>query len=313
MLRFIERALAEYEVVLQPDRQVAEWWAGAPSVVRAADGTFYMAARLRDADSPKGKRGYEIRILRGSDGVHFEPVGHIAREAAGVPGFQRPALLRDPRSGLYRLYCCAWLDEGWSVLKFDDAPSPEQFVPATARPVLQADWEDDDTIQVNGYKDPVILWTQGCWHMFVIGLDRVERIHHFVSDCGEKWTQEGPVPVFENTGWHNMFTRPASVVPMSVGYLFVYEGSKLGWFDPNYNICTGLAFTPDLVTFYDLTPNAPLLTSTTPGHFHNTWRYSSWMRVGDEMFVYFEAACANRTNEIRLARFPATDALTLAV
>jgi hypothetical protein len=174
--------------------------------------------------------------------------------------------------------------------------------------VLQAEVESDDTIQIIGYKDPVILWTQGQWHMFVIGIDRVERTYHFVSDDGESWTPFGPSPAFDNGGWHNLYTRPASVVPMAVGYLFVYEGSALGWYDPNYNICTGLAYSPDLRTFYDVTPGAPLLISTTPGVLHNTWRYSHWMRVGDEMLVYFEAARPNRTNEVRLGRFPVAEA-----
>jgi hypothetical protein len=67
-----------------------------------------------------------------------------------------------------------------------------------------------------------------------------------------------------------------------------------------YNIATGLAFTPDLETFHDLTPDAPLLRSTTPGACH-TWRYSHWLPVGDKIHVYFEAARPNGTNEIRLA------------
>jgi hypothetical protein len=33
----------EYEVILEPDKNEAEWWAGAPSVVRDEDGTFWLA------------------------------------------------------------------------------------------------------------------------------------------------------------------------------------------------------------------------------------------------------------------------------
>ena len=50
---------------------------------------------------------------------------------------------------------------------------------------------------------------------------------------------------------------------------------------------------------YDLTPDEPLLKSTTPGDYH-TWRYSHWLTVGEQVYVYFEAARANNTNEIRL-------------
>lgn len=30
------------------------------------------------------------------------------------------------------------------------------------------------------------------WHMFVIGYDRVERIHHFTSSDGETWKSGFP-------------------------------------------------------------------------------------------------------------------------
>ncbi len=49
-----------------------------------------------------------------------------------------------------------------------------------------------------------------------------------------------------------------------------------------------------------MTPDEPLLKSTTPGPYH-TWRYSHWLPVGDRVHVYFEAARPNNTNETRLA------------
>nr|MDO8112150.1 hypothetical protein [Candidatus Sigynarchaeota archaeon] len=49
-----------------------------------------------------------------------------------------------------------------------------------------------------------------------------------------------------------------------------------------------------------MTPHKPLLKSTTPGKYH-TWRYSHWVKVGSKIFVYFEAACPDGTNETRLA------------
>ena len=84
----IAKQLADYAVVLEPDENRPEWWAGAPSVVRARDGTFYLAARMRHGSSPKGRRGYEIRILKSSDGRHFEPIHRIRREDAGVTPFE---------------------------------------------------------------------------------------------------------------------------------------------------------------------------------------------------------------------------------
>jgi len=306
MFEKIVSAMADYHVVLEPDENTPEWWAGAPSVCRADDGAFYLACRMREGHSPRGRRGYEIRILKSADGYHFTPIHRLLREDAGVPGFERPALVRDPRTGRYKLYGCAGLGRGWAILKFDDVDDPADFSADSARPVLIADYPDDGFAHVTGYKDPFVIWLQGQWHMFVIGHDRVERIWHFTSRDGELWEPAAAGPAMENDGWHNFYTRPACVLPMAVGYLFVYEGSNVGWRDPVYNIATGLAYSPDLQTFIDLTPNAPLLKSTTPGDYI-TWRYSHWMRVGDQILVYAEAARPNNTNEIRLGAFTVDD------
>ena len=85
-----------YSVVLEPDKNEAEYWAGAPTVVRDDEGTFWMAARMRSPEHPRGLRGYEIRILKSMDGTNFEQVHEIRRDQVPIPGFERPALLIDP-------------------------------------------------------------------------------------------------------------------------------------------------------------------------------------------------------------------------
>lgn len=77
----------------------------------------------------------------------------------------------------------------------------------------------------------------------------------------------------------------------------------MGWFDPPYNIATGLAWTLNCLNCVDLTPDEPLLKSTAPGSYH-TWRYSHWIMRADELWAYAEVACPNDTNEIRLYRLP---------
>ena len=288
-----------YQVILEPDENTPEWWAGAPSVVRTDDGTFYLAARMREGVSPRGLRGYEIRILRSRDGIHFEPIHSIGREAAAVKGFERPALVRDPFTKKFRLYGCCASDSGWMILKFDDATAPEHFIAQSAQPVIAADVISHELAQVQGYKDPYVAYLRGQWHLWAIGYDRVERTYHFTSQDGENWVPAPDCPWFDNAGWHNFYTRPACILPLSIGYLFVYEGSNLSWHDPVYNIATGLAYTLDLSHVIDLTPNEPLLKSTTPGDYHS-WRYSHWLHVGDKILVYCEAARPNNTNEIRL-------------
>lgn len=298
----------KFDVVLAPDKDEAEHWAGAPSVARDEHGVFWLAARMRSPEFPRGLRGYEIRLLRSTNGIHFQRVKSLRREDVPIAGFERPALLFDPASKKFKLYACGpWQDGPWSILKFDDADSPEQFRPATARPVIQSPGpRNDRDISVTEYKDPVIIRTAGKYHCYVIGyIRRNERIFHFTSDDGEKWRPVGDLnqPVMDLSGWHNFFVRPAAVLPLGVGWLFVYEGSSTKWFDPVYNIGTGLGFTFDLHRITELTPDSPLALSTTPGQFL-TFRYSDWHWVNGEIWVYAEVSKANSAHEIRLFRIP---------
>lgn len=296
----------KYDVILEPDKNEADWWAGAPSVVRDPRGVFWMACRMRTADAPLGLRGYEIRILRSEDGIRFRTVHRLKREDVPIPGFERPALLLDPRTGRFKLYACGpWKNGPWTIIKFDDASDPSQFAASTAKPVIAPrPAAGPRDVRVDGYKDPVILWAAGAWHCYVIGTLRTERTYHFRSLDGESWEPAGHPndSVMALDGWHDYFVRPASVVPLGAGYLYVYEGSNVKWHDPVYNIATGLGFTFDLNRVIDLTPESPLLVSTTPSPQFSTWRYSSWLMVGDELWAYAEVVRPNGSNEVRLFR-----------
>ena len=313
-LDYLANKCANYSVILEPDKNEADWWAGAPSVCFDSDsGKFFLAARMRTADAPRGRRGYEVKILESVDGVQFHEILKIPRESVPLMGFERPALVKNPINGKFILFGCGELENGWGIWRMNEVNHPSQIDATTFKPVLTAESSDRNfaneqnhhsTFRVQ-YKDPFIFTIGTVFHMFVIGFDRVERPYHFISnDLGNSWQIAQSRPVMESDGWHNFFTRPACVLPLAVGYLFVYEGSTVDWWDPTYNIATGLAYSPDLKIFYDLTPNSPLFKSTTPS-IYTTWRYSHWIQVKNEIFVYFEAARPNKSNEIRLARFPA--------
>jgi len=303
----IPQKFQAYDVILKPDKDEAEWWAGAPSVVRDRQGVFWLACRMRTADSPRGLRGYEIRILRSEDGIRFKRVHSIPREEVPIPGFERPSLLIDPETGQFKLYACGpWKQGPWCIIKFADASDPTKFRPSSAKVVIASQPKSyaRDVI-VNAYKDPFIIHAEGSYHCYVIGvIRRTERLFHFRSRDGERWEPVGSPyqPIMDLEGWHDFYVRPASVLPMGVGYLFIYEGSNNDWYDPVYNIATGLAFTFDLHNVIDLTPDSPLLISTTPSERFHTWRYSHWMYVDGEIWVYAEVAKPNDSNEIRLFR-----------
>ncbi|MHA1698888.1 MAG: hypothetical protein ACTSWN_08630 [Promethearchaeota archaeon] len=310
MIDKIINSLKEYTVILKPDRDEEDWWAGAPSVVFTSDRKIYLAARMRDAISPRGRRGYEIRILKSDDGFHFKEIKRIHKNEAGVHGFERATIVNDPDTGAFKLYGCAEMENGWCIWKLDDVKDPKDFNPASLKKVLNPELPHRE-VEASAvhhsaykieYKDPFIIRLEDQWHMFVIGFDRVERPFHFQSQDGICWTKVSEKPILENTGWHNFFTRPACLLPLEIGYLLVYEGSNINWYDPGYNIATGLAYSLDLMNFIDLTPNEPILKSTTPGQYH-TWRYSHWIRIKNEIHVFFEAAKPNNSNEIRYSRF----------
>jgi hypothetical protein len=272
---------------------------------------------MREGFSPRGRRGYEVRVLSSTDGVQFEPVASIRREDVPIPGFERPALVRDPAGGAFRLYVCGpWRDGPWCILKLDDVAAPADLDAASARPVLTP--AGCGIAEVESLKDPFIVHAEGRWHMLVIGLaEGAERTFHFVSDDGLEWGPATLGRAFDCGGWHDFFTRPACLVSMERAlpalpgvaageWLFVYEGSAADWHDPVYNIATGLARSGDLERFEDLSPNRPVLRSRTPGTYH-TWRYSHWLWVdapagGRELWAYAEVACPNDTNEVRLFR-----------
>jgi len=259
---------------------------------------------MRSPEHPRGLRGYEIRILKSKNGIDFKKVHRIQRQEVPIPGFERPALLIDPVTKKFKLYGCGpWKEGPWSIIKFDDADDPTQFKANTAKPVIQASQKSyARDVSVVEYKDPYIIYAQGEYHCYVIGyIRRNERIFHFTSTDGENWKPVGDVnqPIMDLNGWHNFFIRPASVLPLGIGYLFVYEGSSTQWYDPVYNIGTGFGFTFDLHSIVDLTTASPVAISTTPGDFY-TWRYSDWLWVDGEIWVYAEVANPNNSHEVRL-------------
>lgn len=301
----LRRRFSTYTTVLRPERDEADWWAGAPSVAQVPGGDTYMACRMREAISPRGRRGYEVRLLASGNGVEFDTVGGIKREDVPIRGFERPSLLYDPSRERFRLYLCGpWPYEGdgeWCILRLEDVSDPRDFDPGTARAVLSPEpRREERDYGVRGYKDPFVWIQDGGYRMVVIGY-HPERAYQFASTDGDRWRRVGDGPWFDLSGWHSFYTRPACVLPVGAGWLLVYEGSHPEWFDPPYNIATGLAWSPDLASCVDLTPDEPLLRSTTPGRYH-TWRYSHWVWRGGEVWVYAEVACANDTNEVRLFR-----------
>ena len=293
--------LSQYRTILEPEHDRPDWWAGAPSVALGPDGTVWLACRMREADSPRGERGYAVWILRSPDAYTFEHVHTIHRDEVGTVSFERPALVVDPLTRRYKLYLCrAGKPEpgGWRVEKLDDVDDPRRFDPRTARAVVTAPPYSGES---RGVKDPFVIHVGGVYYMYVIACGFLrghrELPYVYTSTDGERWTYGGG-PVVRPGGWHDFFTRPACVMPLGGVYAFYYEGSASDWFDPVYNIQGGLAVTHDLRTAVDLTADAPLFASATPGRYL-TARYTDYLCLADRVVFYYEAARPNDSNEVR--------------
>src|SRR5688572_24942745 len=71
-------------------------WAGAASAV-LVDGTFWLTWRVR-RPLTEG-RGVSVVVARSGDGVRFEQVAEVQREAFGCESFERPVLVPVPGVG----------------------------------------------------------------------------------------------------------------------------------------------------------------------------------------------------------------------
>lgn len=283
-----------YSVVAVPPGNTLHCWAGAPSAVYDPDSDkFYIIYRVRNPE----KRGFEARIAESSDGVDFKTIKVFTNTEFNCPSIERSAIIKDPKTGKFKLYPS--VDHApWRILKLDDVDDPRDFDSATAKPVLEGIESGPTHV-----KDPfVMVDANGLYRMYYIGFrSSHEELFMATSKDGESWQPSDKNPLLTNYGWHTFFTRPACVVPLPAGYAFYYEGSNLDWFDRVYNVQTGLGLTDDLETIADLTPDAPALVSSTLSERVATLRYMDVVEAKGKAFVYYEAACKNESNELRVS------------
>src|SRR6056297_4065516 len=125
----IVEALSDFNTIVEPEKNEANWWSGAPSIAFNKDShEFWLAIRMRTGDGARGSRGYEIRIYKGTDGHNFDLVKKIHRKDMDLQVFERPALVITP-NGKFRLYGCTSFLGQWVIWKLDDVDDPVEFNP----------------------------------------------------------------------------------------------------------------------------------------------------------------------------------------
>jgi hypothetical protein len=284
------------QVVLAPEDPRPGCWAGGPSA-QLVDGTWWLAYRLR---RPVGAgRGFANVVARSADGVRFEPVVALGKDAFGAESLERPALVHTPE-GRWRLYvsCATPGSNHWRVdlLEADTVPGLGTATPRTVLP-------GSHTAAV---KDPVIRHDGEQWHLWAsvhplddpAATDRMTT-EHATSPDGVHWTWRGTALTGTPGSWDARGVRFATVVLAGDRAWALYDGRATA--AENWEERTGLAVRNGDGSFHPA-PHGPLLQSPQPP---SGLRYADVVALPDGTARWFyEATRADGAHELRTVLLP---------
>ncbi|MGZ4505681.1 MAG: hypothetical protein ACXVX8_08620 [Blastococcus sp.] len=286
-------------VVAAPEDPGPGAWVGAPSAV-LSDGVWWLAYRRR---RPLGQgRGIANVVARSTDGVAFEPVVEIGREAFGAESLERPALVRTPQ-GRWRLYVsCATPDSKHWRVDLLEAGTVEGLAAAAPRTVLPGSASQ-------GVKDPVVRHDGQRWQLWASvhpladpeATDRMAT-EHATSEDGVTWAWIGTALTGTPGTWDARGVRVTTVVLDGDGTWALYDG-RAGAAE-NWEERTGLARIAPDGRHLTADPAGPLLAGPYPP---GGLRYVDGVAVGDgTVRWFFEVTRADGAHELRTVLQPAT-------
>src|SRR4051794_34494013 len=195
-------------------------WAGAASAV-LVDETFWLTYRVR---RPLAEgRGVSVVVARSADGVTFEEVAVVDREAFGCESFERPVLVPVPGIG-WRLYlsCATPGSKHWWVDSLT-AATPADLPGGERRVVLPG----DEHVAV---KDPVVEQTPDGWRMWLCCHPLSDAGHEdrmttrlLTSADGLDWTDAGEVLAGRPGHWDARGARVTTVLS-DAPLVVLYDG-----------------------------------------------------------------------------------------
>ena len=266
-------------VVPAPDAGPGNW-SGAASVV-LHDGVFWLAYRVRRPLTDG--RGVSVVVARSDDGVRFEQVAEIDRDAFGSESFERPALVPLPGGG-WRLYLsCATPDSKHWWVDSLTADTPEQLPTGRRVRVLPGD-------DCTAVKDPVVVHDADGWRMWLCchpltepGDEDRMTTRLLVGEDGLTWHDLGEVLRGRPGEWDARGARVTAV--LDAGSLEVlYDGradAASNWYET-----TGLARWEG-----DRLVADPTVRPITSPHSDGAFRYATAVRLPDgSTRFYLEAA-----------------------
>ncbi|MBW3541074.1 MAG: hypothetical protein KY476_12465 [Planctomycetes bacterium] len=300
--------------IAEPPGSGYGYWAGAPSAAfDRSSGRFYVYYRVRHPLT-KG-RGGECRIAAGEPGGRFEAVWSASKDAFGANSIEKGCLIRDP-AGPWRLYLSYEVGRAYDrnppTWRIDllEADSPDQFDPATARPVIDAPMYGFTFV-----KDPTVIVVGGEYHVYTsVGLPE----QHLPADAdgviqtrGRGWaalhrSHDGVnfptariVMEPRQSGWDAFNVRITSVCRLPPVWLAFYDGATHR--ADSYDEFCGQAVSEDLVNFRRLSVNAPWIRSP---HASGSIRYLDALPVDDTLHYFYEYTRPDRSHELRHSAVP---------
>lgn len=233
--RFVPK-LTGSEVAIEAPGEGFGFWVGSSSAVEH-EGTIYMAYRMRQPIELG--RGQGVVLAKSTDGVHFETIGTILKEAMDAESLERPTLVRTA-AGAWHLYlsCATTGTKHWRV-ELLIAADPAGFDPTTRQVVLPGDehW---------GVKDPVVQIRDGVWHLWATmhPLDIKDAEDRMVSDYatsvdGIAWQWQGTALRPRGGKWDGRGARITAVHFAPGGVIAYYDGRASA--EENYDERTGIA------------------------------------------------------------------------
>jgi len=254
-------------------------WAGAASAV-LVDGTFWLTYRVR-RPLTEG-RGVSVVVASSTDGVAFEPVAEVRRDAFGCESFERPVLVPVPGVG-WRLYlsCATPGSKHWWVDSLT-AATPEELPAGHQQVVLPGD-------EQMAVKDPVVERVEDGWRMWLCCHPLTDAGHEdrmttrlLTSPDGLAWTDAGEVLAGRPGRWDARGARVTAVVsarPLTV----LYDGRPDA--ESNWHETTGVARWDGIRLVAD--EEDPIVSPFSDG----AWRYASAVPLPDgRTRFYVEAA-----------------------
>jgi hypothetical protein len=273
-------------VVPAPDAGPGNWSGAASAVL--VDGTFWLTYRVR-RPLTEG-RGVSVVVARSDDGVRFDQVVEVRREAFGCESFERPVLVPVPGVG-WRLYlsCATPGSKHWWVDSLT-AATPAELPQGERRIVLPG----DDGVAV---KDPVVEQTAEGWRMWLCCHPLTEAGHEdrmttrlLTSTDGLEWTDHGEVLAGRPGRWDARGARVTTVVSQCP-LVVLYDGRADA--ASNWHETTGVARWDGIRLVAD--DEDPLASPSSDG----AWRYASAVPLPDgRTRFYVEAARPDGAHDV---------------